>query len=432
MDHLEQLNAYRERLLDALRDVGRRGRQDNPGQLQVFVNHEGVGVVDCTQPDASFAYSSRERTIQALEIRTESGTLVGGLCSLDVGMRNTRFPLSGGAVDVQVHNRLEGCALKVSYQGAPAAWWARMRGVGAMLTPKPVAAAQQQPVWGGAFAFAQVVLAVGVMVLLSDRVVTWLSSSTGSPNQVAQHAMRVQFDRVESQLSRMADSQHQVIETAQRRQEQATQMAKLIESVAGAQQNLATQVGTVKEDLATFKGGITKEFESGIRVVLRKAEAERAQIRGELQSMRAVNETLVKEVASLESKSRELHARLALANLEMAKANANVTQKAAAASTKAGDSKPTASDSTQVAEALREAEQSFMFWVAFQDGTPEQSIEELIQKIHGRKGPVNSGWYPVEVTLQHTQDPPDRFLDSIRSVNIVKAVATSQTLPPKQ
>ena len=73
-----------------------------------------------------------------------------------------------------------------------------------------------------------------------------------------------------------------------------------------------------------------------------------------------------------------------------------------------------------------------MFWVSFQDGTPEKSIEDLIQEIKGiKKGPINSGWYPVEVTLPKPE-PPDRFLESIKRAKIVKAVATSKVIPPAQ
>jgi len=87
---------------------------------------------------------------------------------------------------------------------------------------------------------------------------------------------------------------------------------------------------------------------------------------------------------------------------------------------------------SQVAEASREnLSQLFNFWVSFQDGTSEASIEQLIQEIHGRKGPVNAGWYNVEVTLPQPQ-PPDGFMESLKKAKIVKAVTANRNMPPGQ
>ena len=86
-----------------------------------------------------------------------------------------------------------------------------------------------------------------------------------------------------------------------------------------------------------------------------------------------------------------------------------------------------------VSDNLRDADrQAFMFWVAFQDGTTEKSIEDLVQELNGiKKGPMKSGWYSVEVNLPNPE-PPDRFLESVKRAKIVKSVVTSKAMPPAQ
>jgi hypothetical protein len=67
---------------------------------------------------------------------------------------------------------------------------------------------------------------------------------------------------------------------------------------------------------------------------------------------------------------------------------------------------------------------SFTFRVSFHDNTPEKSIQDLIQQIHGRTGQVNEGWYSIEVDLPQSQTP-DLFVDALKKAKIVKSVATS-------
>ena len=68
----------------------------------------------------------------------------------------------------------------------------------------------------------------------------------------------------------------------------------------------------------------------------------------------------------------------------------------------------------------------FKFWVSFQEGTPDKSIEELIKGIDGRKGPIDGGWYSVEVNLAQPQTSA-ALVESLKKTKIVKAVKTSLT-----
>ena len=216
---------------------------------------------------------------------------------------------------------------------------------------------------------------------------------------------------------------------SQSEQERIAQLNNLVETVTHAQQKLNTQVVAVQEDLHTVKTDVAEEVQNGMRVAVSAVEADRDLVRQDLQSIKSVNETLIKQVALLESRNRELHARLALTSLEVAKANAAPKPTVLAKN----DTVKDATVSTPVADGHRETDrQAFMFWVAFQDGTTEKSIEELVQELNGiKKGPMKSGWYSVEVNLPKPE-PPDRFLESVKRAKIVKSVVTSKAMPPAQ
>ncbi|MBA3754070.1 MAG: hypothetical protein H0X01_08045, partial [Nitrospira sp.] len=186
-------------------------------------------------------------------------------------------------------------------------------------------------------------------------------------------------------------------------------------------------VTTVQEDLQSVKTDVAQEVQTGMRVAVSAVETDRELVRQDLQSIKSVNETLIKQVALLESRNRELHARLALTSLEVAKANASPKSTVLTKN----DTTKDAAVPIPVADGLRETDrQAFMFWVAFQDGTTEKSIEDLVQEINGiKKGPPKSGWYSVEVNLPKPE-PPDRFLESVKRAKIVKSVVTSKAMPP--
>lgn len=426
----QELNDYREHLLNVLEDQPRRVREERSDRVQVFVNHECVGTLDCTKSDPSYSFASRERSIQNLELRNESGALIGGVSAPEAGIKNARIPVERGCLHVLIQNKVEGGSAKVSYQRAPS-WWARVAGT-ALWSPT-VEPGFRRPAWNSAFAMVQVILVLAVLGLLADRVPGWLgpdrSSALLEEQLSTQQAMQEQFDRLDQRLAQLTDSQQVAMTSAKSSQDQFAQLSRQVDAVSQTQQKLSAQVVAAQEELQTVKAGVAEEIQSGVRVAFDKAEADQQIVRQELQSVKSVNETLIKQVALLEGKNRELHARLALATIEIAKATAP-SKPAAVARTES----PKEAPQHQVAEALREKTdpQAFMFWVSFQDGTPEKSIEDLIQEIKGiKKGPINSGWYPVEVTLPKPE-PPDRFLESIKRAKIVKAVATSKVIPPAQ
>ncbi|ULA67562.1 MAG: hypothetical protein LZF62_240170 [Nitrospira sp.] len=429
-----ELNDYRAHLLDALDDQPRRAAEERPGFLQVLVNHERIGTLNCAQTDPSFAYTARERSIQHLELRSESGVLVGGCVAPEAGQKNLRVPVGKGSLTLHVQNHFDGGSLRVQYEVAPG-WWSQLATAIGLPAGATVTPAQGSPVWTMTTAFAQVVLAVGVVALLAERIPAWVGSEDRAhqleEELAARQSTQDQIDQVHQQLAQLVESQTAALAVSRAEQDRIAQLNTLIDTVAHTQQRLNAQVVAVQEDLKTVKIDVAQEVQTGMKVAVNAVEADRELVRQDLQAVKSVNETLVKQVALLESRNRELHARLALTSLEVAKANAS--SKPAVVAKNELPKETAAPTVVSVSDNLREADrQAFMFWVAFQDGTTEKSIEDLVQELNGiKKGPMKSGWYSVEVNLPNPE-PPDRFLESVKRAKIVKSVVTSKAMPPAQ
>ena len=427
-----ELNDYREHLLDALDDQPRRATAERPGLFQILVNHERVGTLDCAQADPAFAFTVRERSIQQLEIRSESGVLIGGCVAPEAGPKDVRIPVGKGTATIQVRNHIDGGSLQIRYETAPR-WWSHV--TAAIKTPSESSqtAVKSTSFWTAATACAQIVLALGVVALLAERIPSWTGSDDRAhqleEELAARQSNQEQIDRMHQQLAQLRDAQAAAVALSQSEQERIAQLNMLVETVTHGQQKLNQQVAAVQDDLLTVKADVGQEVQNGLRVAVSAVEADRDLVRQDLQSIKSVNETLIKQVALLESRNRELNARLALTSLEVAKANAAPKPMILAKNENVKD----AAAPTTVADGLRESDrQAFMFWVAFQDGTTEKSIEDLVQELNGiKKGPMKSGWYSVEVNLPKPE-PPDRFLESVKRAKIVKSVVTSKAMPPAQ
>jgi hypothetical protein len=424
-----ELNDYREHLLDALEDQPRRAAAERPGLLQIFVNEERVGTLDCAVPDPVFNFASRERSIQSVELRSESGVLIGGCVAPEAGSKSVRLSIGKGNLTAQIQNRFDGGSVHVAYAAAPR-WWTQVAMAAGLLPGNSLQAAVHRG-WAVTGAFAQIVLALGIMTLLAERVPAWFGWDDRAHQLEEEQAARdlndQQMDRLHQQLTQLAETQASALAASRTGQEQMTQLSRLVDSLAHGQQKLNGQVASVQDELQTVKATSTQELQDNLALIASKADADRQQILQDLNSIKTVNETLIKQVASLESRNRELHGRLVAASLEMNKANATAKSTTIAEAPKEQPAQVAAADAHRDADP-----QAFMFWVSFQDGTTDKSIEELIQEIHGtKKGPAKSGWYSVEVNLPHPE-PRDRFLESVKRAKIVKAVATSKVMPPAQ
>jgi hypothetical protein len=331
--HDEQVRAYREKLLSVLR--GRAGcrRDDRSESFQVFVNQESIGVLDGRRNDISRISVSRERVIHTVEIRSESGELVGGICLQEFDRKTARFQIGGSAFDLSVHNRPDGSTVRVTLQTTscawariPSLWTAVVARWGIGRTPSP-SYVPRTMVWSRAGAVAQVVLAGAVLFLAAERIMDDMSGA----KYVMSEEMLARQERMLTALMKVQAEVKQIVQVQQ--------------------------------------------------VQLNAAAADRVELHDQVQRMKAANEAYSREIAQLQTRAVVTEAKLA----------------------------------NQV--------QPFKFWVSFQEGTPQERIDQWVKDIHGRKGPTNAGWYPVEVKLSKPQTS-DELLESLKKTRIVKAITT--------
>ncbi|MBI4400425.1 MAG: hypothetical protein HY581_02195 [Nitrospirae bacterium] len=408
MEQDGQLSAYREHLLDALRDLPERRRGESSGSLQVFVNQECVGTVDCEGTSTTLLSVSQQQPVREVEIRTAAGLLVGSLSAQEVGMKVARFSLGTEALEVSVQNRSDGGSVRVTYR-APALLWDRVqnmamamvRGFGrrgtrvlpehVSLTPAPSLLLNHA--WPKLAVVAQIVLASAVVLLVVDR----LTDRFGTESTVAQVAPNSEPSVIKPTI----------LEEALARQEQ--RLLKLTQTQEAAVQTLKAQQREIGR--------------------LHRAVVERERMRDQLQRLTAAKEALSRDVALLEVRNRELEHGLKEQAVALAKVLLPQPPDKPTAGGGSEATLPPPIQPPQMAEVRRE--NPFTFWVSFQDGTSEESIEHLIHEIHGRRGPTSAGWYNVEVNLPQPQTQ-DGFFESLKKTKIVKAIATSLNTTPGQ
>jgi septal ring factor EnvC (AmiA/AmiB activator) len=154
--------------------------------------------------------------------------------------------------------------------------------------------------------------------------------------------------------------------------------------------------------------------------LISRAQNAQEELQAEIHSLTIANDRLSKERLDLERSNQELKQRLKAAGVDVSKITPS---KAGSGDLAQRKDEPT---TTQIAEGRRPHDgQPLLFWVTFQDGTSEDSIERLVRDLQGRKGTVTDGWQAVEIV--HPVESPDRFLDKVRQAKIVKAVRTVET-----
>ena len=95
-------------------------------------------------------------------------------------------------------------------------------------------------------AFAQIVLAVGVVALLAERVPSWMGSDDRAhqleEELAARQSTQEQIDRVHQQLAQLMEAQTATVAVSQCEQDRIAQLNNLVDTVTHAQQKLNTQV----------------------------------------------------------------------------------------------------------------------------------------------------------------------------------------------
>ena len=399
MDTHDSVEAYRARLLGSLQVLPSRDHDEEPGSLQILVNHECVGTMECDQAGHAVASITQARAIQTVEIRTACGRLIGSLCAQDLRMKMARLPVGDHVIEISIHNRIDGGSVQVAYhaakpeseQGRPMANDPHANASLASLLPsRPWF---PQSVWSQVAIAGRASFAIAVLFLVVDR----LADRAGSPQPaepMEARATSISHDpgvvekalaRQEEVLFRLMQGQEAATRTLQAQQQALARAHQAIGGLAQGQYQLTDRLGRVSVQMAK----LDEDARAGMDL---RTKAER--------SVKPATVTLAQTMPP------------DLSNTIPAKAGELTTLSPGPFSGIA--------DSTHDLPPLA----SFAFWMSFHDNTPEKSIQDLIQEIHGRTGQTNAGWYNVEVDLPQSQTP-DLFVNALKKMKIVKAVTTS-------
>ncbi len=439
MDDNEPLDAYRARLIQSLQSLPRSRQEESPTLLDVLVNEDVVGVVDCGKADSTLVFTSRDLPIRSVEIRTETGSLVGALRTPAPGIKTERISWSHHTIVVTVQNQLTEGFVRVAYQAAPILWRTVRRAIGfkseTPASPRGDSHSRRHPVW----AFVLGALAVLVAGLVLERAVEWQNRPLG-PEAIVRalearmaatsHQTDEVLARLESRISRLAQEQQATVRAMEAQQEAVAKVQSSVDTLA--QEALKRQAGgvPVRQDAPSRQRKKPHRTPDDVahvaQLLLSQRDDERAEMEDALRSLSAANESLSQRLTSLEQKNHELMNRLKSAGVDVSKATRSSDSHPLVAEERRGSDSP-----PQVAQGRADAASPFIFWVSFQDGTPEERITDWFHELHGRPAKSAGGWYRVEMT-QGPDKPAEAFLESLKDAKIVKTASLTHTDAPAQ
>jgi hypothetical protein len=225
--------------------------------------------------------------------------------------------------------------------------------------------------------------------------------------------------KLEQQLVELSRMQAKAVDTIQTQQLGMAQLQRTMAKLSSTQETVASSVLTVKQEMEQQRKGAGRDADRVTRVIMSKAQSAQEQLEAEIHSLTVANDQLSRERAQLEQSNQELKKRLKSTGGEVSKATATEREKPMVAQQSEPASPP------QMAEARPVPQQPpFLFWVTFSEGTSQDSIDQWVHDMHGRKGALNEGWQAVEIVPP--TEPMERFLDQIKQTKIVKAVRISR------
>ena len=402
MEPYESVDAYRRRLLASLHVQPCQDHEVEFDSLQVFVNHECVGTVACDESTQAMAAITQPRPIQTVEVRAATGLLIGSLCAQDLRMKMARIPM--GLTSSR-------SAFTIESMGAPCKWPINppsrslsMRGLCPLKGGTKVAQPSDIPlrrwlprlIWPNILPVVRAAFVGAVLFLVADRLMDRLAQSPPAaapplpPVASVGHESTMSNEglaRQEKVLTQVLQSQDLVTRTILAQAQALTRTHQAIDGLVREQHHLTSQVKQVSQHVAQFKDDARDALEV-------RAKVDRAFP----QTAITLGQTLPQEMGS------------------------PIPSQGALAPTLATTSISGIAPSPRGLAALA----PFTFLVSFQENTPEKSIQELFQEIHGRSGQINAGWYTVEVDLPQPQTP-DIFVDTLKKMKIVKSVSTNFT-----
>ena len=420
MSYEADLEVYRSRLLESLSSRSSRSPLGASDPIQVYVNERRVGEIEGTGIGAMLQVQCVDH-IETVQLRTEEGTLLGGLVAPEYGFRTDCVRFSADTVELCVHNTVQGGTLSALFSRAPSFLsraWKSIADVAERLAARRPDTAL--PYGMRTVAFTQALMAIAVVGLVADRMTTWMTPER-TPSPVVQTATLpavppVETARLEQQLEALARMQTKIGEALESQQNGMGQLHQAVAKLSSSQESVASNVVTVKEEVREeVREALEKRLEAVGREADRtprhfasKGRVEQEQLEAAIHTLTADNDRLSKEVAGLEEHNQSLKSKL---------------QTAVVSASKAVD--PSPERLLKMADSLQATQQTpFLFWVTFSEGTSQESIDQWVNGMKGHKGALNEGWQ--EVGIVPPAVPPDRFLEQIKEDKIIKAARIGQ------
>jgi hypothetical protein len=387
--------------------------------VHVFVNQQRMGSLNGSNGEATLNVRTENR-IEDVQLRSEDGVLLGGLSAPDYGVRHRQIRLHRSTVDLRVQNYGQGGSVSAVYIPAAHVWRLKdafFKGAGAAAPTGHVMVPGLR-----AMAFMQVLLAVLLAGLVAESFNRWRTieqpaASPVTPVQAPWAAPLSEVAKLQRQIGELSQMQTKAVDTIQAQQQGIAQLQRTIAKLSANQETMASGVLTVKQEIEQRQKGAGREVDRLTRMLMSKAQNEQEQLEAEIQSLTIANDKLSKEMSDLEGRNQDLKKRLKAAGIDVSKAATPFQERPLA---QAAESSPP----SEVAEVRSSSQPPFLFWVTFSDGASQESIDNWVRDMRGRKGPLADGWQAVEI--QPPTEPMERFLDHIKQAKIVKAVRGSR------
>jgi hypothetical protein len=410
MEQDRDLEAYRACLIDGLKASVRRSACGSSDPIHVFVNEHRVGVLNGGGTDTTFQLQTQAR-IDSVQLRSEDGVLLGGLAAPEYGLRTANIPLSGKTIQLHIHNTAQGgsaTAMFIPVLSSRHRIWKTLAGLAdAAGRPSSVTMLSGMRV----AAVTYVLLAIVVVGLAADRIAVWMAPER-TPSLVTKVEAPwadplAEVAKLEQQLGELAQMQTKAVDTIKLQQQDMVQLQLAITKLSSAQDKVASNMVTVRQEMEKQQKGSGREVRQMTRLLMGKALSEQEQLEAEIHSLTVANDRLSQKLLGLEQDNEELKKKLKAAGLEVSKAVVQPAQFSQAADSRSN---------IQL--------QPFLFWVTFSEGATQESIDQWLREMDGHKGVLNEGWQEVQIVQPAV--PPDRFLDQVREAKIVKAVRSSR------
>ncbi|HMS85858.1 MAG TPA: hypothetical protein PKD12_19610 [Nitrospira sp.] len=419
MGQEEDLELYRSQLLESMSERPSRSVRGLVDPIQVYVNERRVGELKGVETEATLHVHGVDH-VETVQLRTEDGQLLGGLVAPEHGFRTNRVRLSGDAVELCVHNTVQGGALSAVFVPAPS-FWSRTRNICADLAERWASRRPEATMAYGmrTVAFTQALLAVAVVGLVVDRTMIWMNpehmvASTVQTGTLSTASI-TEIEQLAKQLGELRLMQAKVGEALQSQEKGMTLLHQTMARLSSTQESVATSVVMVKEEMEKRQEGPERDADRPTQVTVGTGVVDQEQFEVAIHGLAADNDRLSKQIAGLEEHNRIVTAKLQTAMAHVAKAIEQSPERLVA---READMARKHQLVPVVDNRSSTQSQPFLFWVTFSEGTTQESIDQWLNGMKGHKGAQNEGWQEVQILPPPV--PPDLFLEQIRGEKIIK------------